>query len=379
MKSMHKLLALAFCSLAIFSGCSKEQKQQAPMSLPVSTFKVHKSDVAVAFEYPTQLKSLQSVDIYARVEGTLLKQNFIEGGFVKEGDKLFKIDPAKYLANVNIAKAQLQSAQASLKEANRDWERSKKLFSQKALSPKERDQSLSAYESASAAVANAKANLDNALIDLGYTDVVATASGKIGIKNYDIGDLVGSAGANNVLTTITQLDPIHAEFSIPSNDYYFLRNLNRDNLKIQYIMPNGQIYAKEGVLDFLDGVLDTSTSTIKARAIVENKESLLIPGEFSRIRLQGLIAKDAIAIPQVAVLQDTKGSYVYKVVDGKAVQVRIILGNAVDNSFLVQSGLNEGDEIITNQLIKIKPNAPVRLMNSAPSGTNPAQNAKMAS
>ncbi len=366
MKSYHKIFLGTFCSLVMFSGCFGEkdsQTQQQATVIPVSTYQVQKQDTPVSFEYPTQLRSQQRVEVYARVEGTLLEQNFIEGDVVKKGQKLFKIDPAKYQANVNIAKAQLISAQATFKEASRDWERSKKLFEQKALSPKERDQSLSAYENAQAGVANAKANLDNALIDLGYTDVVATATGKTSLTNYDLGNLVGSTSNNNALVTITQLDPIDARFSIPSKDYYFLRTLNQDNLKVYYVLPNGNVLDKEGKLDFIDSVIDTSTATIQARAVVENKDFLLIPGEFSRIRLEGLVAKDTITIPQAALLQDAQGSYVYKVVDGKAAQTRITLGQSVGNSFLVQSGLQEGDVIITNQLVKLRPGVPVNITN----------------
>lgn len=367
MKSYGKILLGAFCSLVMFSGCfgEKDSKaQQQTMVIPVNIYKVASKDIPISFEYPTQLTSPQKVEIYARVEGTLLEQNFVEGNVVKEGQKLFKIDPAKYQANVNVAKAQLLSAQATFKEASRDWERSKKLFEQKALSPKERDQSLSTYESAQAGVANAKANLDNAMIDLGYTDVVATATGKTSLTNYDLGNLVGSASSNNALVTITQLDPINAEFSIPSKDYYFLRTLSRNNLKVSYILPSGNAYSKEGKIDFIDSVVDSSTATIKARAVVENKDFLLIPGEFSRIKLEGLVAKDTIAIPQNTLLQDSQGSYVYKVVDGKAIQTRVVLGQSVGNSFLIQSGLQEGDIIITDQLIKLRPNAPVNIINS---------------
>ncbi|STO99261.1 efflux RND transporter periplasmic adaptor subunit [Helicobacter canadensis] len=367
MKGYHKILLGTFCSLVIFSGCfgEKDSKaQQQTMVIPVSTYTVEIKDTPVSFEYPTQLTSPQKVEVYARVEGTLLEQNFVEGNVVKEGQKLFKIDPSKYQANVNIAKAQLLSAQATFKEASRDWERSKKLFEQKALSPKERDQSLSTYENAQAGVANAKANLDNAMIDLGYTDVVATATGKTSLTNYDLGNLVGSASSSNALVTVTQLDPINAEFSIPSKDYYFFRTLNRDNLKVFYILPSGNTYSKEGKLDFIDSVVDASTAIIKARAIVENQDFLLIPGEFSRIRLEGLIAKNTITIPQIALLQDAQGSYVYKVVDGKAVQTRVVLGQSVGNSFLIQSGLQEGDRIITDQLVKLRPGAPVNIINT---------------
>ncbi len=359
-KTLPNLL-LASVFAAFLSACSgdKETKAQAPQAMPVETFSVKKSDVEISFEYPAQLKSLQSVDVYARVEGTLLSQNFKDGGFVKEGDKLYKIDPIKYKAAYDMANAQLATARANYFASSRDWERAKRLFSEKALSPKEYDSAKYAYESAGAAVMNARANLKVAKTDLDYTDVIATASGKISMSRYDIGDLVGKVGGDNLLTTITKLDPIHAEFSIPNNDYYFIRELDRESVKIKYIMPNKEAYKELGKLDFIDSVIDANTATIKARAIVNNKENILVPGEFSRIRLEGFLLKDSIAIPQAALMQSANGSFVYKIVDGKATPAPITLGYMFDKSVVVKDGLKEGDVIITSQLIKIRPSAPV--------------------
>lgn len=354
LKILSKLSFGVFCAVALLMGCSKEKNNNAQpqnMAMPVNTYSVKKQDVPINFEYPAKLTSLQSVGIYARVEGVLLEQHFVEGGLVQKGDKLFKIEPDKYQAAVNMARAAFKAAQ-------RDWIRAQKLFKNKALSPKEYDSAQSAYE-------NARANLDSATIDLNYTDVIATASGKISMKRYDIGDLVGKAGADNLLTTITQLDPIHAEFSIPSNDYYFLRTLDYENVKVIYLLPDGTPFDNLGKMDFIDSVLEASTATIKARAIVENPEHLLVPGEFSRIRLDGIIAKDCIVIPQVALMQDAKGSFVFKVVEGKAQPTPVVLGNNVGNDVVIKSGLNDGDVIITNNLIKLRPGSPVTPMNQA--------------
>ena len=368
MKCKLFLGAISLSSLLLFSGCfeKKEEKKQPMGPIPVATFEVEKKDIPLSFEYPAQLKSLQSVDIFARVEGTLLEQKFVEGGVVKKGQKLFKIDPAKYQANVNNARAQLLLAKASYNEAYQTWERAKKLFAQKALSPKEHDEAQAKYESAKASVSQARAQLDNTLIDLGYTDVIATASGKIGMKKYDIGDLVGGIGQNNVLTTITQFHPIHAEFSIPSNDYFFIRTLNKDNVKVTYILSDGLAYQKSGKMDFIDSVIDKNTSTIKARAIIDNQDDFLIPGEFSRIKAEGFVLKDSIGIPQIALLQGPKGTMVYKIVDGKATPTPVELGHAYGRNIIIKSGLNPGDIIITNQLIKIRPGAPVTPMKQAP-------------
>ena len=361
-----KAFLSAVCGALLLAGCLKEdnstQAVQQNVAIPVESYVVKTADIPVSFEFPARLESLQSVAIYARVEGILLQQHFQEGSFVKAGDKLFTIDPSKYQASYNIAQAQLLSAQATFKAANRDWNRAKKLFEENALSPKEYDAAQSAYEGASAAVENAKANLNLAKINLGYTDVVATASGKISMKRYDIGDLVGVAGGNNVLTTITQLNPIHAEFSIPSNDYYFVRTLNQENVSVHYIMPDGSRYEREGKIDFIDNVIDSTTATIKARALVENPEYLLVPGEFSRIKLDGFILEKSIVIPQNALMQDAKGSYVFKIVDGKAQIAYISTGHIVGNNVVVKSGLHDADVIITSQLIKLRPGTPVVAM-----------------
>ncbi|CAM3643194.1 MULTISPECIES: efflux RND transporter periplasmic adaptor subunit [Helicobacter] len=369
MKNYLKILSQLFlgvlCGVVLLTGCSKENKggeQQQNMALPVNTHNVKRQDVPINFEYPAKLTSLQSVGIYARVEGVLLEQYFVEGALVKKGDKLFKIEPDKYQAAVNMARAAFKAAQ-------RDWIRAQKLFKNKALSPKEYDSAQSTYE-------NTRANLDAAMIDLGYTDVMATASGKISMKRYDIGDLVGKVGADNLLTTITQLDPIHAEFSIPSNDYYFLRTLDYENVKVIYLLSDGTPFDNLGKLDFIDSVLEPSTATIKARAIVENPEHLLVPGEFSRIRLDGIIAKDCIAIPQVALMQDAKGSFVFKVVEGKAQPTPVVLGYNIGNDVIIKSGLNDGDIIVTSQLIKLRPGAPVTPLNQAQTNQAPNNQAK---
>lgn len=366
------IAAFSIAALCFLSACDKNEKTAAqnaqkgapaaggaPQSIPVEVAKIEQKDMEITFEYPTQLKSLQSVNIYARVEGTLLEQKFTEGQIVKKGQKLFKIDPARYNANVNVAKAAVNSARANYQAAKRDYDRSKRLFDNNALSPREYEQSLSAYEVAEASILSAQAGLDSALIDLEYTDVLATATGRVGMKNYDIGALVGGASGNSVLTTITQLDPIHAEFSIPSNDYIFMRTLSTDNASVQYIFPNGETYSKIGKIDFIDSVVSPTTSTIKARSIVENPDHLLIPGEFLRIKINGYTAKNVITMPQPALMQMPEGSFCYKLVDGKAELTPIQVGRVVGNEIIVESGLKDGEVVVLSQLQKLRPGAPI--------------------
>lgn len=339
-----------------FLACSEEgSKQNKAEALSVNTQTVRSGDIMLDFEYPAKLKSLQSVEIYARVEGILLEQNFKEGDIVQEGAKLFKIDPTRYKARANMAKAQYEAAIANLNKSTKDWKRVEKLYKQGVLTIDQYDDSLYNYQTAQASVTNTKSSLDDALIDLGYTDVVASITGRIGMRNYDIGNLVGRSGSNNVLATITQLNPIYIEFSIPSNDFYYMRGLQKEDIVVDVILGNGALYNKKGKVDFIDSVLDSQTSSIKARAIIDNDEYKLLPNQFVRIKLEGFEAKDSIAIPQNAIMQDKEGSYVYLFKEGKAILTRVTLGKTLkNNEILITEGLQNGDVLITSNLKKLR-------------------------
>ncbi len=343
-------------------GCdTKQAPAQQKQSMPVQAQNITASNVTLSFEYAARLKSVQSINVYARVEGILTAQYFKEGDIVKKGDKLFKIDPTRYATRVNIAKASHQSAKANLDKALKDWQRVEKLYKQGVYTIDQYDTSLYNYQSAQAQEQNTKANLDDALIDLGYTDVVADITGRTGLRSYDVGNLVGQSGGSNILTTITQLTPIYAEFSIPSNDFYYMKGLNKDNIQVEFILDNGtKTYETLGKIDFIDSVIDSQTSSIKARAIVENNDYRLIPNEFIRVRLFGFEAKNAVAIPQTALMQDTQGSYVYIIKDNKAQIARVVLGQSLkDNQILIMSGLKQGDVLITTNLTKLRAGADV--------------------
>ena len=359
----------AVVALALLFLACGEEKQQAGArgALPVGTKVLQAQTTALNFEYPARLKSPQSVEIYARVQGTLLSKNFKEGDFVKQGDKLFKIDPTTYQNKVNSAKAQYQTAEANLTKTTRDWKRTERLYKQGVVTVDTYDSSLYNYQAALANVANTKANLDDALVDLGYTDVVASISGRTGMRQFDVGNLVGQ-GNNNILTTITQLSPIYAEFSIPSTDFYYIRDLNNTNVSVEVVTGNGKVHEEIGKLDFIDSVLDSQTLSVKARAIVGNDKFKLLPNELVRVNLKGFEAKDSITIPQSALLQDKEGSFVYLYDNGKVKKQSVILGKTLKNAeILISSGLKSGDVIITTNLSKIRPGMDVTQLPSQPS------------
>lgn len=366
---MKNVILAMLISLVLISCSKKEQEQGTKPPMNVKGIVVKEQNMFLSFEYPARFKSIQQSSVYARVEGVLLAQDVKEGDIVKQGEHLFKIDPTRYQAKVNMAKAQYDSALANFTKAKKDWERVSKLYKQGVMTIDQYDTSQFNYASAKANVDNTKAALDDAKIDLGYTDVMASMSGRIGMRRYDIGNVVGRSG-QDVLTTITQLSPIYAEFSIPSNDFYYMRHLNKDNIAVEFILNNGNTYEHKGKVDFIDSVLDTQTNSIKARAIVDNDKFSLLPNDFVRVRLEGFEAQDVIAIPQSALLQDTQGSYVYTLKGDTPSITRVTLGqNLKDAYVLISSGLKSGDVVITSHLAKVNPNVKVSVDTS---GSTPA-------
>lgn len=354
---------MVLLSIGLLACDMQTQTQEQPKRSPilVATQTINSEDAALSFEYPARLKSPQSVEIYARVEGILLAKNFKEGEFVKKGDTLFKIDPTTYKNKVNSAKAQLQSAQAHLTKATRDWQRTKRLYKQGAITVDTYDASLYNYQVAQANVSNAQASLDDALVDLGYTNVVANISGRTGMRQVDVGNLVGKG--NNILTTLTQLNPLYAEFSIPSTDFYYIRELDNTNVTVELITGDGKIFEKKGKLDFIDSILDSQTLSLKARAVISNDDFKLLPNELIRVNLKGFEQKDSIAIPQHTLLQDKEGSFVYLYNDGKVLKQRVLLGKILKNSnILITNGLKNGDILITTNLNKIRPDMAVNIL-----------------
>lgn len=356
------------------SGCSgSEQKTAVAQAMPplsVATYKVVASDVPVSLEYPAKIKSIQQINVVARVSGILEKKYFTEGNFVKAGEMLYQIDFERYEALMQEAAADVGVKEATLKQATRDWERIKTLFAQDAVSQKERDSALSAYESAIASLKASQAALKKATIDFNYTKVKAPISGMTSLNTQDIGSYVGSNSDTMTLTTITQIDPIYVEFSLPDIELLKKRyvmgtgnwnSIAQAKLPVRLLTPDGSAYAKEGTLDFLDNSVDAETSTIKARATFSNPNHILIPGLFVRVNVGGLVYKDAISIPQKALLQDATGSYVYIVKEGKAHKLPVKAGTVHNDTYIIESGLNVGDTVITNNLTKLRPGAPINV------------------
>lgn len=356
---------LSVCAAALIGlmplHAQSAQKAPAAQTQPVpkvDVYIVHPAQaLPVEFAYPTRLSAFQNATVTSRVTGVLMKKLYTEGSFIKKGQSLYQIEPDNYAATVNEKTADVDVKQAAFLNANREWERVQNLFQNNAISKKEHDAALSAFEMAKADVNAAKARLESARIDLGYTSVKAPISGIVGLKQIDIGNVVAPG---TPLVSITQVDPIYAEFSIPDVDLHkagrSLQSLAKsDNLKVS-LDYNGRTFG--GVIDYIDPIINTKTGSVKIRAKLQNPDNLLIPGAFGRIKIEGIQSAAAITVPQKAVLQNKMGTIVM-VVENGIVGVRPVqLGKKTGENFIITRGLKAGDTVIVNNFFHIKPGTP---------------------
>lgn len=375
MPSLSQKFLICFTCIALSSFANAEEpKKQPPSDAPksapmpaVDVFKVMApKEEPLVFTYPAKTISSQSATIKARANGILQKKFFNEGDVVKEGDVLYKIESDSYEAAYNLAKANASALNVQVQKSAKEWERIKSLYEGGASSEQEKDNAYWAHESAKASYESAKASLQIATINLERTSVKATLSGVVGMKLADIGALVSDG---TPLVEITQINPLHVEFSIPDIDVmkqkYAIKNgkwSNPTEGKLKASLSVGDIKYKElGVVDFMDSSLNAKTGSLKARATFKNPSSELLPNQFVKVSLQGLTRNNIIKIPQKAVLQNPLGTVVFVVDEGKAMVRPVKVGETSENDFVIESGLKEGDVVIVNNFFKIKASAPVKV------------------
>ncbi len=361
----YRFFLITIC-ISIFSISTFAGNKPKKMAMPIAHVDVYKieqpKNKQIILTYPARLKSTNSITIVARVSGILLKKFYTEGRYVKKGDLLYKIEPTLYKAKVNVAMAMLEKARANLHKTENEWMRYKILYKKKVISQQKMDDITNLYQSSKATLNEAKANLKLAKTNLNYTSVRATISGITGLKLIDVGDYVK---IGDKLVTITKIKPIYAEFSFTDTDMLKIKNdimhkriIKRAKLTA-YIIQNRKKYV--GYVDFIDTSIDTKTSTIKARAIFNNKNGNLMPGEFVRIHIYGYIRKNVITIPQTALIQNSMGKMVFLVVHGKIVPKFVNVSLGPNNTFIVNKGLKPGELVVVDNFFKIRPNAPVKI------------------
>lgn len=367
------VLLLLPCLFAL-PGCDKESSGQTggsgmpPPEVVVSA--VTRADIPLDIEYMGQVTGSREVEVRARVGGILLKRAYMEGTRVRQGDLLFEIDPEPFKAALEQAQGALGQAEAKLQQKKRDLDRMSTLRQADVVSQKDSDDARTDFESASAEVRAAQAKVREARINLGYTRVEAPITGVTSKEARSEGSLVSATSEASLLTVINRIDPVYVNFSMPGDQAMKFRKDSTEgrmafengqvDFVVKLILADGSVYGQTGRINFMDTQVDTQTGVVKVRAEVPNPNGELMPGQFVRARLTGAVLKQSMAIPQGAVLQTQQGPMVWVVSGQNVAQPRIItLGNTLGNSYLVEKGLEPGERIVVEGVIKVHPGAPV--------------------
>ncbi len=327
-------------------------------AMPVTVLAAKVERVPSVVEAVGQTEGAREVEVRARASGIVERQLYKEGEPVRAGATLFQIDRAPYEIALAQARAALAQEQARNEQAKRESGRLKALADDKAISQKEYDDATSTAKQSDAAIVAAQAKVRDAELNLSYTVVTAPIAGISGRAQRSEGSLVSATSDSGLLTTITQTDPIRVRFALSETEFQQLRAGGKQGT-VQLRLPDGKLYAAAGKLNFASSVVDPKLGTVQLRAEFANPDLALLPGQFVRALLT-TGERDAVLVPQLAVLQSDQGRIVWIVgADGKAAPRPVEVAGASNNQWIVVNGLKAGDQIIVDNLMKVRPGAAV--------------------
>jgi membrane fusion protein (multidrug efflux system) len=356
----------ALLLLGCLAACGKDAAAPAaavaaPISVRMLTVEPRK--VPIRFDIVGQVEGSKQVEVRARVSGILQKQFYNEGDAVKDGAPLFEIDRAPYEIALSQARAQLAQATAQVDQARREEARLKPLVQDRAVSRKEYDDATSSRQLAEAAIQQANASIRQAELNLSYTRVAAPLAGITGRAEHSIGTLITTDASGSLLTTINQVTPVWVRFSLAEGDLAKLPDgrLNRSTpVVMELLLPDGSPYPLKGRLNFAASAIDTRLGTQQLRAEFDNPRQLLLPGQFVTVRITAGERDKVFLVPQAAVVQTEKGNLVFTVdAEGKARATPVKTGDWIGKDWTILSGLNAGDKVVVDNLLKLQPGAPV--------------------
>ena len=368
-------LAVAVAA-ATLAACEKGNPAAAPNAAPAPVtaklLPVAPKRAAIELEAVGQVEGSKEIEVRARVGGILLKRMYNEGEMVKAGAPLFQIDPEPYQIALSQARAQLAQEKARNEQARREAERLRGLVEQKAISRKEFDDAVSTRQLSDASLQLAEAGVRQAELNLSYTLVTAPIAGVTGRVARSEGSLI-TTGADSLLTTINQVNPIWVSFSLSDSD---LARLPEGKLarnaatEVRLKLADGRAYPGKGRINFAATQIDPKLATQQMRAEFDNPDTALLPGQFARVRVAGGTRDNVFLVPQTAVLQTEKGYFVFVVDQEEKAAIRPVkTGDWAGANWVILSGLANGDRVIVDNLLKLRPGVPVK---AAPEETKPA-------
>ncbi len=358
------ILGLFAMPLLLLAGCEKKEEKPKAGPPEVLVADVMQQNVPVVHEYVAQLNGPVNAEITPKVQGYLLKQDYQNGYFVKEGQLLFELDPRQYQAAVEEAKAQVAVAHAKLAEATTNVDRDTPLAAQNAIPQKQLDTDLANQAAFKAEVLAQEAALRNAELNLSWTKVNSPIDGIAGLSNSQIGDLVGTA---TKMTTVSKVNPIWAYFNVSESIFLgfapkvtgiITGKVSQASLKIapvEFIKSNDVAYPHKGVIIYVNRQVGTQTGTIQMAAEFPNPDAVLRPGGFGRVRIAIGENKNALLVPQPAVIE-IQGQYQVIVLtpDNKAIFRPVKMGELVGTNWIVNEGLKPGEKVVVEGIQKVQ-------------------------
>jgi len=346
---------------------AKQAAPQAPPPPEVGVVDLKTANIALPLEFSGRVASFRAVEIRAQVSGVLQKREFQEGAIVKAGEVLFRIDPRTYEAALSRATAQAAQARATLVQAEENFRRVEGLASQKVSTQKNLEDAIAARDQARAAIQSTEADVLTAKLNLEFTTIKAPVTGPTSLVSPPEGTLIQAQ--QTVLTTITQLDPAYVNFTFTEGEMRQLQEVERphdelfdpETIKVELQFGDGAVYPQPGKIDMRSRTIDPRTGTILIRAMFPNSDGALLPGQFVRVKLTGIVLPNAIVVPKAAISQGPLGAFVYVVepdLVARARQVRIF--RELDDGFIVRKGLKAGDRIVVDGVIRVRPGNPVK-------------------
>jgi membrane fusion protein (multidrug efflux system) len=350
-------------ALLLAAGCGKEQKAAPPPPPAVEVSEVIRKDVPVYTEWVGTTDGLVNATIQAQVTGYLVKQNYREGELVQKGQVLFEIDPRTFQAAVDGAKGALAQAEARWETAKANLQRVRPLAEKNAVSQKDLDDNIGAELSTRASVESAKAQLDAAKLNLGFTRIASPVDGIAGIAKAQIGNLVGP-GQIQELTAVSTVDPIKAYFSVSEQEYMKYRQGGGKGrtpeegaftIPLELILAGGTVYPHKGRISLADRQVDVKTGTLRIGALFPNPGNLLRPGQFALVRATMETKKGALLVPQRAVTE-VQGKFLVAVVGSdNAVELRPVTpAERVGSLWVIDKGLKPGETVVVEGVQKVK-------------------------
>ncbi|MDG9756659.1 efflux RND transporter periplasmic adaptor subunit [Pseudomonas sediminis] len=367
----------------VLLAASVEAAEAPPTAVTVEQVKA--GELPIVLEYPARTAGYREVQVRAQVGGILQERTYQEGSRVQKDQVLFRIDSRPYEAALARAKGALAQEQARFRQTDRDLKRIRELQKKGFASESELDNAISNFEQSKANIEAAQAEVQSRQIDLDYTTVKAPITGITSKESVSEGSLIVAGDPSaSLLTQITQLDPIFVNFAYPDAEAERLRREVSEGslalpasgkLSVEVHFGDGSAYPTAGEVDFTDSLIDRGTGTVSARGVVPNPDQKLLPGQFVRVQVKGLTRPNAITVPERAVAQGPRGTFVYVVDEqGLARMRQVTTGDTASGRWVILAGVSDGERVIVDGLAKVRPDSPVKVEEAkAATPANPAQ------